>query len=88
MKTGMERDYQFDNPNFNFNEFLSNLVLRWNIYPGRRSTLYGRKPSIEASSGISTFTQPQPALQLRKAKQYRHAKTFIPYRHALKLVLK
>ncbi len=31
-------DYQFSNPNFNFNEFLSNLVLRWEYIPG--STLY------------------------------------------------
>jgi hypothetical protein len=31
-------DYQFENPNFNFNEFLSNLVLRWEYLPG--STLY------------------------------------------------
>jgi hypothetical protein len=31
-------DYQFENPNFNFNEFLSNLVLRWEYIPG--STLY------------------------------------------------
>jgi len=31
-------DYSFANPNFNFNEFLSNLVLRWEYIPG--STLY------------------------------------------------
>ena len=31
-------DYQFENPNFNFNEFLSNLVLRWEYLPG--SALY------------------------------------------------
>ena len=31
-------DYQFTNPNFNFNEFLSNLVLRWEYLPG--SVLY------------------------------------------------
>ena len=31
-------DYSFANPNFNFNEFLSNLVLRWEYVPG--STLY------------------------------------------------
>lgn len=31
-------DYQFKNPNFNFNEFLSNLVLRWEYVPG--SVLY------------------------------------------------
>lgn len=31
-------DYQIENPNFNFNEFLSNLVLRWEYLPG--STLY------------------------------------------------
>jgi hypothetical protein len=31
-------DYQFENPNFSFNEFLSNLVLRWEYLPG--STLY------------------------------------------------
>jgi hypothetical protein len=31
-------DYQFENPNFNFNEFLSNLVLRWEYLPG--SVLY------------------------------------------------
>lgn len=27
-------DYRFENPNFNFNEFLSNLVLRWEYQPG------------------------------------------------------
>ncbi|MEI6274833.1 MAG: DUF5916 domain-containing protein [Prolixibacteraceae bacterium] len=27
-------DYRFENPNFNFNEFLSNLVLRWEYMPG------------------------------------------------------
>lgn len=27
-------DYKFENPNFNFNEFLSNLVLRWEYVPG------------------------------------------------------
>ncbi|MCE1197914.1 MAG: carbohydrate binding family 9 domain-containing protein [Marinilabiliales bacterium] len=31
-------DYRFDNPNFNFKEFLSNLVVRWEYLPG--STLY------------------------------------------------
>jgi hypothetical protein len=31
-------DYSFENPNFNFNEFLSNLVLRWEYVPG--STVY------------------------------------------------
>ncbi len=31
-------DYPFENPNFNFNEFLSNLVLRWEYLPG--SALY------------------------------------------------
>jgi hypothetical protein len=31
-------DYQFENPNFSFNEFLSNLVLRWEYLPG--SVLY------------------------------------------------
>jgi len=31
-------DYRIDNPNFNFKEFLSNLVLRWEYTPG--STLF------------------------------------------------
>jgi len=31
-------DYSFGNPDFNFDEFLSNLVLRWEFVPG--STLY------------------------------------------------
>ena len=31
-------DYKFENPDFNFNEFLSNLVLRWEYLPG--SALY------------------------------------------------
>ena len=31
-------DYRFDNPNFNFRQFRSNLVLRWEYSPG--STLY------------------------------------------------
>jgi hypothetical protein len=31
-------DYKIENPNFNYNEFLSNLVLRWEYLPG--STLY------------------------------------------------
>lgn len=31
-------DYGFENPDFNFKEFLSNLVLRWEYHPG--STLY------------------------------------------------
>lgn len=31
-------DYSFDQPNFNFNEFLSNLVVRWEYLPG--STIY------------------------------------------------
>lgn len=33
-----ERQYSFKNPNFNFNEFRSNLVARWEYLPG--STLY------------------------------------------------
>ncbi|MCA1758029.1 MAG: carbohydrate binding family 9 domain-containing protein [Bacteroidales bacterium] len=32
------RDYSFRNPNFNFDEFLSNLVVRWEFVPG--STLF------------------------------------------------
>ena len=32
------QDYQITNPNFNFKEFHSNLVLRWEYRPG--STLY------------------------------------------------
>ena len=31
-------DYSFDNPNFNFHQFRSNLVIRWEYLPG--STLY------------------------------------------------
>jgi hypothetical protein len=31
-------DYSFENPNFNFDEFLSNLVVRWEFVPG--STLF------------------------------------------------
>ncbi len=34
----VRHDYQFENPDFNFNEFLSNLVLRWEYLPG--STVY------------------------------------------------
>jgi hypothetical protein len=33
-----EADYSFDNPNFNFFEFRSNMVLRWEYIPG--STVY------------------------------------------------
>lgn len=36
--TDGKTDYKFENPNFNFNEFLSNLVLRWEYLPG--SALY------------------------------------------------
>jgi hypothetical protein len=50
-------DYQFDNPNFNFNEFLSNLVLRWEYLPG--STLYlvwSQHRRYEASEGDFDFS--------------------------------
>jgi hypothetical protein len=50
-------DYQFDNPNFNFNEFLSNLVLRWEYLPG--STLYlvwSQNRRYEASNGNFDFS--------------------------------
>jgi hypothetical protein len=33
-----QMDYSFDNPNFNFMQFRSNLVVRWEYIPG--STLY------------------------------------------------
>lgn len=36
--TDGNNDYSFSNPDFNFDEFLSNLVLRWEFIPG--STLY------------------------------------------------
>ncbi|HWR99344.1 MAG TPA: DUF5916 domain-containing protein [Prolixibacteraceae bacterium] len=45
-------DYQFENPNFNFNEFLSNLVLRWEYLPG--SALYlvwSQNRRYESTSG-------------------------------------
>jgi len=51
-------DYQFYNPNFNFNEFLSNLVLRWEYLPG--STLYlvwSQNRRYEATSGNFDFSQ-------------------------------
>jgi hypothetical protein len=50
-------DYQFDNPNFNFNEFLSNLVLRWEYLPG--SALYlvwSQNRRFEASNGNFDFS--------------------------------
>ncbi len=45
-------DYQVENPNFNFNEFLSNMVLRWEYLPG--STLYvvwSQNRRYESTSG-------------------------------------
>ena len=37
-KTGTELPYTFGDPNFNFRQFRSNLVIRWEYHPG--STLY------------------------------------------------
>lgn len=51
-------DYQFENPNFNFNEFLSNLVLRWEYLPG--STLYlvwSQNRRYESTSGHFDLSQ-------------------------------
>jgi len=51
-------DYQFENPNFNFNEFLSNLVLRWEYLPG--SVLYlvwGQHRLYQATQGNFDFSQ-------------------------------
>jgi hypothetical protein len=50
-------DYQFENPNFNFNEFLSNMVLRWEYLPG--STLYlvwSQSRRYESTSGDFDFS--------------------------------
>jgi len=50
-------DYLFENPNFNFNEFLSNLVLRWEYLPG--SSLYlvwSQNRRYEATSGDLDFS--------------------------------
>lgn len=50
-------DYQFSNPNFNFNEFLSNLVLRWEYIPG--STLYlvwSQHRAYETTNGEFDFS--------------------------------
>ncbi len=50
-------DYSFDNPNFNFDEFLSNLVLRWEYVPG--STLYlvwSQNRNYEDSNGDFDFS--------------------------------
>lgn len=50
-------DYTFDNPNFNFNEFLSNLVLRWEYVPG--STIYlvwSQNRDYEGASGDFDFS--------------------------------
>lgn len=49
-------DYIFDNPNFNSDEFLSNLVLRWEFVPG--STLYlvwSQKRHYDSSEGNFSF---------------------------------
>ena len=50
-------DYQFENPNFNFNEFLSNMVLRWEYLPG--STVYlvwSQNRRYESTSGDFDFS--------------------------------
>lgn len=56
-------DYRFGNPNFNFREFRSNLVLRWEYNPG--STLYlvwthGRSQTIQ--NGGFNFSHDMDAL--------------------------
>lgn len=51
-------DYKIENPDFNFNEFLSNLVLRWEYLPG--SALYlvwSQNRKYTATSG--NFDLPQ-----------------------------
>lgn len=48
----------FDNPNFNFNEFLSNLVVRWEYIPG--STLYlvwSQNRNYSSSTGKFNFDE-------------------------------
>ena len=49
-------DYGFDKPDFNFKEFLSNFVLRWEYNPG--STVYfvwSQTRSSSDSSGIMDY---------------------------------
>jgi hypothetical protein len=49
-------DYSFGNPDFNFRQFLSNLVIRWEYLPG--STLYlvwSQGRTSNASSGVFSY---------------------------------
>lgn len=48
-------DYGFDNPNFNFKEFQSNLVLRWEFTPGSMLFLVWTQNRVQ-SDGFGTFT--------------------------------
>ncbi len=50
-------DYYFDKPDFNFREFLSNFVLRWEYYPG--SSVYfvwSQTRSTSDNSGIMSYS--------------------------------
>jgi|WetSurMetagenome_2_1015567.scaffolds.fasta_scaffold09516_7 hypothetical protein len=49
-------DYTFDNPDFNFRQFCSNLVLRWEYLPG--STLYlvwSQGRTSDATNGVFSY---------------------------------
>ncbi len=49
-------DYSFENPNFNVNEFLSNLVLRWEYIPGSVLFLvWSQNRSYETDKGEFDF---------------------------------
>jgi hypothetical protein len=51
-------DYTFDNPDFNFRQFRSNLVLRWEYSPG--STLYvvwSQERTVDGETGEFDFGQ-------------------------------
>jgi hypothetical protein len=50
------KDYSFDNPDFNFRQFRSNLVIRWEYLPG--STLYlvwSQSRTSSASDGLFSY---------------------------------
>ncbi len=48
-------DYSFDNPNFNFKEFQSNLVLRWEFTPGSMLFIVWTQNRVQ-EEGVGTFT--------------------------------
>ncbi len=48
-----EEDYRFENPNFNFQEFRSNLILRWEFRPGSTFFLvWAQNRSQSSDSGL------------------------------------